>query len=85
MLKRADSSIKVLQSAYDRIIAHIRDTHADFARQQYGGAIRVSMEPITISVYRSLVIYSVIGAFLGLAVGMGLSLLGIYVGQTTKE
>jgi len=85
MLKRADSSIKVLQSAYDRIIAHIRDTHADFARQQYGGAIRVSMEPITISVYRSLIIYSVIGAFLGLAVGMGLSLLGIYVGQTTKE
>lgn len=84
MLKRVDASIKVLQAAYDRIVAHIRDTHADFARQQYGDAIRISMEPITGSPYRQLAIYGVVGGFLGLAAGMGLSLLGIYIGEGKK-
>jgi ABC-type antimicrobial peptide transport system permease subunit len=38
------------------------------------------MQSKTGSVYKELAIYSVIGAFLGIAAGMGLSLLGVFVG-----
>jgi hypothetical protein len=38
------------------------------------------MQPITGSLYRSMVVAAAIGGFIGLALGMGLSLLGIYLG-----
>jgi len=57
----------------------MRKTHADFAKQQFADAIRISMQPVTSSKY-SLIVSSAIGGFIGLALGMGLSLLGVYVG-----
>ena len=79
-IKEVESSIKVMEGAYDRLINNIRKTHADYAAQQFGDAIRISMQSKTGSVYKDLAIYSVIGVFLGIAAGMGLSLLGVYVG-----
>jgi len=80
LIKQVEASIKVMEEAYDRLIANIRKTHADYAAQQYGDAIRISMQPGTDSKYRPLAMAGIIGGFLGLALGMGLSLLGVYVG-----
>ena len=55
-------------------------TDADFARQQFADAIRISMQPMTASKYRPLAMAGAIGGLIGLALGMGLSLLGIYIG-----
>ncbi|MDD2762753.1 MAG: hypothetical protein PHE83_02130 [Opitutaceae bacterium] len=84
LMKRVDASLKVLQTAYDRLVSEIRQTQTDYAHQQFGSAIRISMAPITGSKYRPLAKAGIIGAFLGLALGMGLSLLGVYVGAAKK-
>jgi hypothetical protein len=75
-----NKSLGVLETAYNELITSIRKTYADFARQQFADAIRVTMPPDSGSKYRPLAIAGVIGGFLGLALGMGLSLLGIYIG-----
>jgi len=80
VVAQVTKSLAALEIAYDDLITNIRNTYADFARQQFADAIRVTMSPITGSRYRPLAIAGVIGGFLGLALGMGLSLLGIYVG-----
>jgi hypothetical protein len=62
-------------------VKSIRDTYTDFARQQYGNAVRLSDQVRTPGVLRPMVLASGVGAFLGLMLGSGLSLLGIYVGR----
>ena len=84
LIKQVEASIKVMEEAYDRLIANIRKTHADYAAQQYADAIRISMQPVTDSKYRPLAVAGIIGGFLGLALGMGLSLMGVYVGGAKR-
>ena len=55
-------------------------TYLDYTRQQYADAIRISMQPTSASKYRPLEIAGIIGVSLGVAAGIGLSLLGVYVG-----
>jgi hypothetical protein len=78
-------SISVLETAYQDLVTSIKKTHADFSRQQFGDAIRISD---TIKTYglgvRPLLIPSVVGLFLGCAAGAGLSLLGVYIGSKRK-
>ena len=78
IIAQVRKSLTDLEASYKDLILSIRSTQADFAKQQFADAVRISMQPVTDSLYRQLMIYSVIGAFLGLATGMGFSLLGIY-------
>ncbi len=81
VMAQVDKSLAELQVAYNDLIKNIRQTYADFALQEFADAIRVTMAPKTASKYLPLAIAGIIGTFLGLAAGMGLSLLGIYVGS----
>ena len=80
IIAQTQKSLTELEAAYKELISNIRKTHADFARQQFADAIRISMQPETASKYRPLAIAGAVGLFIGLALGIGLSLLGIYIG-----
>lgn len=74
-LAQFQKSLDSLKSVYERLINDIRVTYEDFQRQQYGDAIRVSMQAKTGSFYRSLAMAGIAGLGIGLAAGLGLSLL----------
>jgi hypothetical protein len=75
-------SSSILETAYKELIDSIQKTHADFSRQQYGDAIRVSDVIKTYGLgIRPLLVPMVVGLFLGFAAGAGLSLLGVYIGS----
>jgi len=75
-----------LEPVYHDLIDNIRKTQADFARQQFANAIRISDAVTTADgTSRKLVLIGAAGCFLGLAAGMGLSLLGIYIGASKKN
>lgn len=85
MVTEIQKSLGDLELSYRDLISNIRKTYADFARQQFANAIRVSMPPITLSLYRPAAISCALGAFIGLAMGAGLSLLGIAVGAGMRR
>ena len=70
-----DSSIKSLISNYDQVVANVRKTHADYVSQQFGNAIRISDDVLTEGKLRPTLMACGMGLFLGIALGMGLSLL----------
>lgn len=84
ILARVSESLKNLEASYNELVKSIRETYADFSRQQYGNAVRLSDQIRTPSMLKPLIIASAVGAFLGLALGTGLSLLGIYIGKSQK-
>lgn len=73
-----------LKETYDRLVENVRRTHADFADQEYGHAIQLSAEVHSSSFYRSLAKAGIVGAFLGCAIGLGLSALGIFIGRPQR-
>ncbi len=81
VMAQVDKSLADLEIAYNELIKNIRQTYADFALQEFADAIRVTMAPMASSKYKPLAIAGIIGAFLGFSAGMGLSLLGIYIGS----
>jgi hypothetical protein len=81
IIAQVQKSLIDLETSYQELIANIRKTHADFAKQQFADAIQISMQPVTGSQYRPLAVAGAIGGFIGLALGMGLSLMGVYVGS----
>jgi hypothetical protein len=85
IIAQVQKSLSDLETSYKELISNIRRTHADFAKQQFADAIRVSMQPVTGSKYKPLAVAGIIGGFLGLALGMGMSLLGIYVGGAKRR
>jgi hypothetical protein len=62
----------------------IRLTYDDYQQQQYGDAIRVSMQTKTGSFYRGLAMAGIAGLGVGLAAGLGLSLLGLGLGRPNR-
>jgi len=84
LLSRVDESLKNLEVAYNDLIKSIRDTYTDFARQQYGNSVRLSDQVRTPGMLRPMAISGLVGAFLGLALGAGLSLLGVYLGRSPR-
>jgi len=77
-------SLTDLESAYQELIDNIRKTQVDFSRQQFGNAVQLSDAIKTNGIGRPLAIACTVGCFLGLAAGMGLSLLGIYIGSAKR-
>jgi hypothetical protein len=75
-----------LEPAYQELIDRIRKTQADFSRQQFADAIRISDAVTTTDgISRRLALAGATGGLLGLAAGIGLSLLGIYIGSAKKS
>jgi hypothetical protein len=85
-MAQVQKSLTELEPAYQELIDNIRKTQADFAHQQFADAIRIS-DAITTTdrIGRKLALAGAAGCFLGLAAGMGLSLLGIYIGSCRKN
>jgi len=78
--RQVDDSLGNLKVAYGELIKSIRDTQADFARQRFADAIRLSDKIKTEGMLKPLAEASGLGLFLGAALGAGLSLLGVYFG-----
>jgi hypothetical protein len=72
------NSLSVVEDAYRELIKSIRVTHEDFAQQQYADAVRLSMQAETGSFYVGLAKAAIAGLSVGMAVGVGISLLGIF-------
>jgi len=79
-MSQVQSSLLSLEKSYRQLVANIRLTRDDFEHQRFADAVRVSMQAKTTSFYLRLAMAAVVGAFVGVAVGLGLSLLEIYVG-----
>jgi hypothetical protein len=80
LISQVEKSLAQLEPAYQQLIDNLRKTNTDFARQQLGGTVRLSAPIITVGIFRPTAIAGLVGCFLGLTAGLGLSLLGIYIG-----
>ena len=80
-LEQFQSSLESLKNVYNHMISDIRLTYEDFQHQQYGDAIRVSMQTHTDSFFRGLAMAGIAGLGVGMAAGLGLALLGIGLGR----
>lgn len=81
IITQVQHSLTDLEASYKELISNIRKTHADFARQQFADVIAISMQPVTASKYLPVAVAGAIGGFIGLALGMGLSLIGFNLGE----
>jgi hypothetical protein len=81
IMATTQKSLADMEVAYQQLIAKIRQTHADFSRQQFGNALRLSDQVRTPGIGRPLAIAAAVGCFLGFAIGAGFSLLGVYIGK----
>ncbi|HUN82242.1 MAG TPA: hypothetical protein VMV81_12125 [Phycisphaerae bacterium] len=79
-LGQFEKSLENLRKTYDTLIANIRQTYQDYQQQQYGDAIRISMQARTASVYKALAFAGAAGLAVGIAFGCGLVLLGLGLG-----
>jgi len=72
-----NKSLDALKKVYTRLINDIQLTYTDYQKQQFGDAVRISMQTRTESFYRSLAMAGIAGLGIGGALGLGLSLLGM--------
>jgi hypothetical protein len=77
LVVQLDKSLRELKQAYEVLVENIRKTHKDYQQQQYNDTVRLSMQPITQGFYRSLAMAGIAGLGIGLAAGIGLSLLNL--------
>lgn len=85
LVTQVQKSLAELEPAYEELIDNIRKTNDDFARQQFGDAVRMTDAVGTAGTSRPMAMAGIAGGFLGLAAGMGLSLLGVYIGSAKKN
>jgi hypothetical protein len=74
-LAQFQKSFDSLKTVYDKLISNIRITYEDYQRQLYNDAIRISMQPKSGSYYRGLALAGIAGLGIGMAAGLGLSLI----------
>jgi hypothetical protein len=72
-----NKSLAEITRTYTGLMNEIRVTYEDYQQQQYGNAIRVSMQTKTSSFYRGLAMAGIAGIGIGGALGLGLALLGL--------
>lgn len=82
--QQLEQTLANLESGYMDLISKVQTTFEDFAKREFADAVRVSGQITSESVLRSLALAGIVGAFLGAALGGGLSLLGIYIGRGRK-
>jgi len=80
-----ETTLKSLAEDYLHLVSRIQGTYTDYARQEFADAVRVSGQITTDSALRSLAMAGIVGLALGMALGSGLSLLGIYIGRGSKR
>jgi len=78
---QVEKSLSGLEGAYMDLVSSIRKTQSDYAHQQYADAIRISMQATSADIYRPGIVASILGGVIGLALGVGLSLLGFRLGR----
>jgi hypothetical protein len=82
IIRQVQISLADLEHSYLDLIGKIRSTNADFVRQQFGGAVRQSDQVRTEGgIAAPLALCVALGCFLGIILGISLSLLNIYVGK----
>lgn len=84
-LTQFQNSLNDLKLVYDKLISDIRMTYEDHQQQEYADAVRISMQPRSPSFYRSLAMAGIAGFGIGGAFGLGLSLLGLGLGQPKQQ
>jgi hypothetical protein len=72
-----NKSLDALKKVYTRLINDIQLTYTDYQKQQFGDAVRISMQTKTQGFYRSLAMAGISGLGIGGALGLGLALLGL--------
>ena len=80
-----NKSLDALKKVYNRLINDIQLTYTDYQKQQFGDAVRISMQTKTQSFYRSLALAGIAGLGIGGALGLGLALLGLGGGLSAKR
>jgi hypothetical protein len=81
---QVERSIKTLEANYNKLVDNIRRTQADYAKQQYADAVRISDSIATPGVLKPTAVAGVVGGFIGLAFGAGLALLDITIGRRSR-
>lgn len=81
IMAQSTEALNRLEKAYQKLVDNIRKNHADFSSQEYATAVRITDEVRTPGILKPLVIAGLVGAFIGFALGAGLSLLGVYIGR----
>ncbi len=74
--QKLTATLGKLEQDYNNLMQNIRATHTDYARQLFADAARESMEPHTESYYRSVAETAAMLGAIGIALGLGLSLVG---------
>jgi hypothetical protein len=85
IIAQMKKSVAALEASYKTLITNIRKTHADFAKQQFADAVRITMQPVSATIYRPLALAAAVGGFAGFSLGIGLSLLGIFIGANRRQ
>lgn len=81
IVAQVQASLTDLEAGYNALIENIRRTHQDYQHQNFADAVRVSMQARTESFYLALAKAAIVGMAIAGALGIGLSLLGIYIGR----
>ena len=76
-IAKFNKSLDALKKVYTQLINDIQLTYTDYQMQQFGDAVRISMQTKTEGFYRSLAMAGISGLGIGGALGLGLALLGI--------
>ncbi len=76
-IAKFNKSLDALKKVYTQLINNIQLTYTDYQKQQFGDAVRISMQTKTEGFYRSLAMAGISGLGIGGALGLGLALLGI--------
>jgi len=76
-----NASISKMEMAYRELAANVRETQADFTRQEYGHAIRLTAQIEAPSRVETLGLAAVAGAVVGAALAIGLLLLDLGTSQ----
>lgn len=82
--QQLEQTLSSLETAYLDLISKVQTTFEDFAKREFADSVRVSGQITSESVLRRIALAGVVGAALGVALGTGLSLLGIYIGRRTR-
>jgi hypothetical protein len=80
VIAEVQRSLADLENSYKELVSNIRRTSEDYQRQQFADAVRISMQAVTGGFYRKLAMAGIAGLGIGGALGLGLSLLGFFVG-----